>query len=1549
MRGGSPLKSSAPYTPSVDFVDNGDGTVTHLKTGLMWKRCAEGQAWSATTCSGTASVYDWKTAVALTSSSAGYSDWRIPNMNELLTIVEYQTTMPSMNTEVFPNAPSAYFWSGSPNYNSSVDAWALDFSVGESVIGSSSDGLRMVRAGQFFGSWGFDSQKNVAPGAAIASNSLKVAPGAAGPVTVFIVGGSYSINGGTYTMAPGTVKANDNLKVKVTSALDAGKTARATLTVGDAAGNFTVTTRSALDTQKPSVPAGLTATVSLDNRINLAWSAATDDVGVASYSVYRNGTWLTTLTVGTGFTDTGLSAATPYSYSVSACDAANNCSPQSAVAMNTTASATTLLPQPTTPASDFVDNTDGTVTHRLTGLTWMRCAMGMAWTGSNCIGTPLTTDSWDQASKLRSNFAGRSDWRLPSIAELNTIAERGNAYAGFNAELFPNNTDACIWSNSPNVSHSLTEMWFSCGTYLSSGNAPGESFRSFLSARMVRGGPAFDPLLPYTPSSDFVDHSDGTVTHLKTGLMWKRCAEGQVWSGSTCSGSPASYDWKAASARTSSSGGHSDWRLPTVNELLTLVEYQSARPAINEALFPNMPVNWNYFWSDSPSASQSGSAWTVDFNSGEPNGSGDFRSAYAVRLVRSDQYFGSWGFKTQIDVTANTLVSSNPLKVVGNGGVITITGGQYSINSGPYTSARGTVKLNDSVTVQVTAASAVSTTTRTTLTIGSISGDFAVTTASDTQAPSAPAILGASTSSSNQVTLTWQTSIDNTAVTTYRLYRDGNLLATTGNTTYTDPQPSGATQYAYSVQACDATGNCSALRSTSVVTLIGTRPASAKLSVGGNHSAALTSDGGLLTWGGNDSGQLGLGVPTSSTDTSNTPQTLGTGFANITLGGSHSAALKQDGSLWTWGGNASGQIGDSSTITRNVPIAIGNGYVAVAAGNNHTLGIKSDGSLWSWGNNGTGQLGDGTSNQSLSPIQVGSSFYTVAAGTSHSAAIKLDGTLWAWGSNNFGQLGDGTGNDRYALTRIGQGFTVVAAGAFHTVALKNDGSLWAWGKNDAGQLGDGTTQSRYAPTQIGTGFSTIAAGTSHTLALRTDGSVWAWGSNESGQLGLGTTAQSPTLQKIVGIAGVTSIAAGGNMSLALKSDGTALAWGGNSSGQLGDGTFGQRVSAVLVVKTGASGFLNLTEDTVLPVPPGLNVPFFVSGTGSITTSSASVATATKFNPVDAGKTGAVFITAMVPNGSLGTTPVAQSMTQKLMAMVRSPTAVATSTIPTYTLVQLTPTGWQTVINSQLIPYASGVLTEQLSALSILNNTNTSALQGAQFCVGYGQSAQDMITNGNIRVVATIPGATSPTSCVVGGTLTVGINVTSGWNLLGNPVKQSIAVPDTFGDASNVTSVWKWDAAAANWQFYAPGLSAADLQAYATSQGYAVLTEINGGDGYWVNAKTQANLGSVAGESINLRESSLSSGWNLVSTASLVTPQYFNLTLSTTPPTLGQVPINLTSLWAWDSVKSNWFFYAPSMEAQGGSALADYITAQRYQDFAAGSKTLGNGVGFWVRR
>jgi hypothetical protein len=283
------------------------------------------------------------------------------------------------------------------------------------------------------------------------------------------------------------------------------------------------------------------------------------------------------------------------------------------------------------------------------------------------------------------------------------------------------------------------------------------------------------------------------------------------------------------------------------------------------------------------------------------------------------------------------------------------------------------------------------------------------------------------------------------------------------------------------------------------------------------------------------------------------------------------------------------------------------------------------------------------------------------------------------------------------------------------------------------------------------------------------------------------------------------------------------------------------------------------------------------------------------------------------------------------------------------LIQLTPTGWKTVVNGQLIPYTSGVLGDQLAAQTILNGTDTSGLKGAEFCVGYGTTAADMVANGNIRAVATIPGTTTTASCVVGGTLSVTLGVLPGWNLLGNPVNQSIAVATPFSDPAKVNSVWKWDSTAAKWQFYAPGMSAAELQIYAASQGYAVLSEIQAGDGFWVNAIVQAELGTLSGAAINLRQSSLSSGWNLVATANTITPQDFNLSLSTSQPTAGQVPVNVTSLWAWDAAQLKWYFYAPSLEVAGGDTLTDYINSQNYEDFAARDKVLGNGVGFWVRR
>ncbi len=236
-------------------------------------------------------------------------------------------------------------------------------------------------------------------------------------------------------------------------------------------------------------------------------------------------------------------------------------------------------------------------------------------------------------------------------------------------------------------------------------------------------------------------------------------------------------------------------------------------------------------------------------------------------------------------------------------------------------------------------------------------------------------------------------------------------------------------------------------------------------------------------------------------------------WAKVAAGEYHTVAVKTDGTLWTWGWDGYGQLGDgdpsgtgtTTSVSQPAPVLIGSGFAAVSAGTNHTVAVKQDGTLWAWGDNYYGQLGDGTATTRYVPAQIGSGFAAVSAGWNHTVALKMDGTLWAWGNNYNGQLGDGTTTTRYVPAQIGSGFAAVSAGSYlHTVAVKADGTLWAWGFNSNGQLGDGTTAQRSSPVQIGSGFVSAAAGSYHTEAVKADGTLWAWGSNYHGQLGDGT-------------------------------------------------------------------------------------------------------------------------------------------------------------------------------------------------------------------------------------------------------------------------------------------------------------------------------------------------------------------------------------------------------------------------------------------------------------
>ena len=347
------------------------------------------------------------------------------------------------------------------------------------------------------------------------------------------------------------------------------------------------------------------------------------------------------------------------------------------------------------------------------------------------------------------------------------------------------------------------------------------------------------------------------------------------------------------------------------------------------------------------------------------------------------------------------------------------------------------------------------------------------------------------------------------------------------------------------------------------------------------------AQGTVSAWGHNDLGQLGNGTYTTTPPYGvPTPETVSglSGVTAIAAGNFHSLALKSDGTLWAWGYNYSGQLGDGMFTPQPLfgiptPAQVlgsgGGGYltgVTAVAASFHSLALKSDSTVWTWGYNVGGQLGDGTRTDRNAPVQViGLSGVTaVAAGGFHSLALKSDGTVWTWGYNFNGQLGNGTYTDSNTPIQVSglSGVLAIAGGYLHSLALKSDGTVWAWGENVYGELGNGTYSTAAhgginTPVQVLglTGVMAIAGTGFHSLALKSDGTVWAWGLNLYGELGNGTyTTTSPdgiaTPVHVLGPGGVgyltniTSIAVGLYDSLALKSDGTVWAWGLNFNGEI---------------------------------------------------------------------------------------------------------------------------------------------------------------------------------------------------------------------------------------------------------------------------------------------------------------------------------------------------------------------------------------------------------------
>ncbi|NWG26902.1 MAG: T9SS type A sorting domain-containing protein [Ignavibacteriaceae bacterium] len=361
-----------------------------------------------------------------------------------------------------------------------------------------------------------------------------------------------------------------------------------------------------------------------------------------------------------------------------------------------------------------------------------------------------------------------------------------------------------------------------------------------------------------------------------------------------------------------------------------------------------------------------------------------------------------------------------------------------------------------------------------------------------------------------------------------------------------------------------------------------------------NHSIVKRFDGKLFTWGWNYFGQLGNGQNTNK----NNPVLVDTNgvlsgktIITVAVGAAHNLALSSDGMVYSWGANLYGGLGIGNNIDINVPVAVytggvlsGKSIIKISAGSGYSIVVASDGTVYTWGQNTYGELGNGTSGSNawknvpvvvdMNGVLSGKNITEVAGGQNHSIALASDGTVYTWGNNSFGQLGDGSNINSSVPVAVNtsgvlSGKTViqVAAGYYHSLALTSDGNTYSWGRNDYGQLGNGNTgTNRNLPVAVSTSgllngktITKIAAGAFHNLVLTSDGELYTWGFNEYGQLGNGNTGTNSNIPVAVSTSGVmngksiTQLGTGFDHCLAIASDGTLFSWGNNTYGELGNG------------------------------------------------------------------------------------------------------------------------------------------------------------------------------------------------------------------------------------------------------------------------------------------------------------------------------------------------------------------------------------------------------------
>ena len=322
--------------------------------------------------------------------------------------------------------------------------------------------------------------------------------------------------------------------------------------------------------------------------------------------------------------------------------------------------------------------------------------------------------------------------------------------------------------------------------------------------------------------------------------------------------------------------------------------------------------------------------------------------------------------------------------------------------------------------------------------------------------------------------------------------------------------------------------------------------------LGYNYSGAITEDGSLYMWGSNVAGELGNGTTTGS----KIPQKIMDNIVSVSLGYDHAGAITEDGSLYVCGGNHSGSLGDGTNKNSYIPKKVMDNVIYVSLGTESSAAITENGDLYTWGRNNYGQLGDGTTKNKDRPQKIMDNVRSVCLGSDYCGAITNDNCLYMWGCNDYGQLGDGTRKSSSKPTKLMENMKEISLGVRYCGAIDMSGDLYMWGSNSNNQIGQNINNDG-KPIKIMEKITKVNLGYGHTGALSEEGCLYMWGKNDAGQLGIEGEKNSVKV-----IEDVKEFSLGWEHTGALTNDGILYMWGYNYFGQIGDGTTVNRYSPV---------------------------------------------------------------------------------------------------------------------------------------------------------------------------------------------------------------------------------------------------------------------------------------------------------------------------------------------------------------------------------------------------